>query len=114
MAKGFNRGGGMPSNMANLMKQAQKMQEELTKTQEDISKEFFSASSGGGAVNATINGEGVITELTISEEVLDDAEMVSDLVMAAVNQAIGDMQKKKESALGGLTGGMGSNFGNLF
>ena len=113
MAKGFNRGGGMPSNMSNLMKQAQKMQEELSKTQEDISKELFSASSGGGAVNATVNGEGAITELTISEEVLDDAEMVSDLVMAAVNQAISNMQKKKESAIGGLTGGL-SGFGNLF
>ena len=113
MAKGFNRGGGMPSNMSNLMKQAQKMQEELAKTQEDISKEVFSATSGGGAVSATVTGEGIIQELKISEEVLDDAEMVADLVMAAVNEAVSEMQKKKESAIGGLTGGLG-NFGNLF
>ena len=113
MAKGFNRGGGMPSNMSNLMKQAQKMQEDLAKTQDDISKELFTASSGGGAVTATVNGEGIITDLKISEEVLDDAEMVSDLVMAAVNQAVSDYKKKKDDAIGGLTGGLG-NFGNLF
>jgi hypothetical protein len=115
MAKGkFNMGGGgMPSNMANLMKQAQKMQEDLAQTQEELSKQSFSASSGGGAVTATISGTGTLVDLKINEEVLDDAVMVADLVIAAVNQAIAEKDKKKESALGGLTGGMG-NLGGLF
>jgi DNA-binding YbaB/EbfC family protein len=115
MAKGFNArgGGGMPSNMSNLMKQAQKMQEELAKTQSDISKESFTGSAGGGAVTATVSGECVVTGLKISEEVLDDAEMAADLVMAAVNQAISAMQSKKDAALDGLTGGLGGGFGGL-
>ncbi len=113
MAKGFNRGGGMPSNMAQLMKQAQKMQADLEKTQEDLSLKSYEATSGGGAVKATINGTGKLEALVIDESVLDDAEMVADLVIAAVNQAIEEKDRRKEEALGGLTGGIG-NFGGLF
>lgn len=113
MAKGFNRGGGMPSNMAQLMKQAQKMQADLEKTQEDLSLKTYEATSGGGAVKAVINGSGKIENLEIDESVLDDAEMVADLVIAAINQAIEEKDKKKEEAIGGLTGNIG-NFGGLF
>lgn len=114
MAKGkFNMGGGgMPPNMANLMKQAQKMQENLAMAQEDLAKKTYQTTAGGGAVSVTINGSGKIVELTIDESVLDDAEMVADLVTAAVNQAVENKDKDKDSTLGGLTGGMG-NFGGL-
>ncbi len=114
MAKGkFNMGGAMPPNMANLMKQAQKMQESLATAQEDLAKKSYDATSGGGAVSVTLNGEGKITSLTIDESVLDDAEMVADLVIAAVNQAVEAKDKDKESTLGGLAGGMGG-LGGLF
>ena len=114
MAKGkFNMGGGMPPNMANLMKQAQKMQESLTMAQEDLAKKNYQATSGGGAVSVTIDGSGKLVDLVIDESVLDDAEMVADLVIAAVNQAVEEKDKQKETTLGSLTGGMG-NFGGLF
>ena len=114
MAKGkFNMGGGMPANMANLMKQAQKMQESLTTAQEDLANKNYKATSGGGAVSVTASGTGKLVDLVIDESVLDDAEMAADLVIAAVNQAIDEKDKDKESTLGGLAGGMG-NFGGLF
>lgn len=113
MAKGFNRGGGMPSNMAQLMKQAQKMQADLEKTQEDLSTKSYEATSGGGAVKVTVSGTGKLDNLVIDESVLDDAEMVADLVIAAVNQAIDEKEKDKENTLGGITGGLG-NLGGLF
>lgn len=114
MAKrNFNMGGGMPGNMANLMKQAQKMQQNLEQAQEDLAKKNYQATSGGGAVSVTVSGTGRLVDLVIDEAVLDDAEMVSDLVIAAVNQAMDEMEKQKEATLGGLTGGMG-NFGGLF
>lgn len=113
MAKGFNRGGGMPGNMAQLMKQAQKMQADLEKTQEDLSSKTYEATSGGGAVKAVISGTGKLESLFIDESVSDDVEMVADLVIAAVNSAIDEKDKQRDVALGGLTGGMG-NFGGLF
>ena len=114
MAKGkFNMGGGMPANMANLMKQAQKMQESLTTAQEDLANKNYKATSGGGAVSVTVSGTGKLVDLVIDESVLDDAEMAADLVIAAVNQAIDEKDKDQESTLGGLAGGMG-NFGGLF
>ncbi len=116
MAKGYNRGGTMPSNMAQLMKQAQKMQADLEKTQEDLSQKTYEATSGGGAVKAIVNGNGRLQDLVIDESVLDDAQMVADLVIAAVNLAIDEKDKRKEEALGGLTGGLGGlgGFGGLF
>lgn len=113
MAKGFNRGGGMPGNMAQLMKQAQKMQADLEKTQEDLSNKTFEASSGGGAVKAVVTGTGKLDSLMIDESVLDDAEMVADLVIAAVNAAMEEKDKQRDAAIGGLTGSMG-NLGGLF
>jgi len=113
MAKGFNRGGGMPGNMAQLMKQAQKIQADLEKTQEDLSAKSYEATSGGGAVKAVVTGAGKLESLVIDESVLDDAEMVADLVIAAVNSAIEEKDKQRDVAFGGLTGGMG-NFGGLF
>ena len=114
MAKGkFNMGGGMAPNMANLMKQAQKMQETLTQAQEDLAKKSYQATSGGGAVDVTIDGSGKIINLVIDESVLDDAAMVADLVIAAVHQAVEEKDKQKEDTLGSLTGGIG-NFGSLF
>ena len=113
MAKGFNRGGGMPGNMAQLMKQAQKMQADLEKTQEELATKSFEGTAGGGAVKAVINGSGKLEELQIDESVLDDAEMVADLVIAAVNTAIDEKDKQRDSAIGGLTGSFG-NLGGLF
>lgn len=113
MAKGFNRGGGMPGNMAQLMKQAQKMQADLERTQEDLSNKSFEATAGGGAVKAVVSGTGKLESIFIDESVADDMEMVADLVVAAVNLAIEEKDKQRDAALGGLTGGMG-NLGGLF
>jgi len=107
MPKGFNGmpGGGM--NMNNLMKQAQKMQKQMAEMQEELKTKTLEASSGGGAVKVVINGEKEIQSLTIDPDVLDDVEMVQDLVMAAVNEAIRQMDELVNGQMSKLTGGMG-------
>ena len=108
MAKGFPRGmGGGMGNMNQMIKQAQKMQEQMeTKT--------FTADAGGGAVSATVNGKKELLDIVIQEEVVDpdDVEMLQDLIVAAVNEAMRKAEKDSESQMSSLTGGM--NIPGLF
>ena len=108
MAKGY---GGMPGgmNMNSLMKQAQKMQKQMADMQAELAEKTLEVSSGGGAVKVVINGEKQIRELTISPDVIDpdDAEMLQDLVMTAVNEAVRQMDELCNKQMAGITGGMG-------
>ncbi|MDR1663630.1 MAG: YbaB/EbfC family nucleoid-associated protein [Clostridiales bacterium] len=108
MAKGFS---GMPGgmNLNSLMKQAQKMQKQMAEMQDELAGKTLETSSGGGAVKVTISGDKQIKELTISPDVVDpdDVEMLQDLVLTAVNEAIRQMNELYEKQMSGLTGGMG-------
>ena len=113
MAKGGFRGG-MPMggglNM-NMMKQAQKMQQELLKMQQEMETKEFSASSGGGMVTATVNGKHEVTALEINPEAVDpdDVEMLQDLVIAAVNEAMRTAEADSAASMSKLTGGLNLN-----
>jgi len=113
MPKGF---GGMPGgmNMNSLMKQAQKMQKQMADMQEDLANKTLEVSSGGGAVKVVVNGEKQLLNLQISPEVIDpdDVEMLQDLVMSAVNEALRQMEEAVNSQMSKITGGM--NMPGLF
>lgn len=105
-------GGGMPGNMNNLMKQAQKMQRQMEEASKALEKEELTATAGGGAVEVTVSGKKEITKIKLSEEVVDpdDIEMLEDLIMAAVNEALRQMDEKAQSSMAKITGGMGGGF----
>ena len=111
MAKG--RGGypgGMPGNMNNLMKQAQKMQmEEATK---ELEEKEVTASAGGGAVEVTVSGKKEVVKIKLAEEVVDpdDIEMLEDLIMAATNEALRQMEELSQQSMSKITGGLGGGF----
>ncbi|MDI9521152.1 MAG: YbaB/EbfC family nucleoid-associated protein [Bacillota bacterium] len=111
MAKGkFGGMGGMGGgNMQQLMRQAQKMQEQLAKTQEELDVKEYEASSGGGMVSCTVNGKRELVKLTIKPEAVDpdDVEMLEDLITAAVNEALRLGEETREKAMASITGGMG-------
>ena len=107
MAKGGFRGGyGGGMNQANMIKQAQKMQEELRRMQEEIENSVFEATAGGGVVKAAVNGKHELTALTIDPEAVDpeDVEMLQDLVIAAVNEALRKVDEASSSGMSKLTG----------
>jgi DNA-binding YbaB/EbfC family protein len=91
------------------MQQAQEMQEQLAKVQEEAANETVEATAGGGMVTVTANGAGEITEIKIAKEAIDpdDPEMLADLVLAAVNEALRSAQRLVESKVGPLMGGLG-------
>ena len=99
-------GGG---GMGNIMSQVQKMQEEMAKTQEALGSEELTVSAGGGAVTIVITGHSEFRSLTIKPEVVDpdDVEMLQDLLLAAVNDALAQVKKMEEERMGALTGGLG-------
>ena len=101
-------GGGMPGNMANLMKQAQKMQDQITELQEDIEARDFSATAGGGAVEVVLTGKKTIKSLTLKPEVVDpeDIEMLQDLIISAVNEAVNNIESTTEAEMSQITGGV--------
>ncbi len=105
-------GGGMPGNMANLMKQAQKMQKQMEEQAKEMETKEFTATAGGGVVEVTVSGKREITKVKLSEEVVDpdDIETLEDLVMAAANEALRQVEDASSSAMGKLTGGMGMPF----
>jgi DNA-binding YbaB/EbfC family protein len=110
MAKrGGYPGGMMPGNMNNLMKQAQKMQKQMEENQKELEEKEFTATAGGGAVEVTISGKKEITKVKLSEEVVDpeDIEMLEDLIMAATNEALRQVEEATQSAMSKLTGGLG-------
>ena len=116
MAKGGFRGGygGMGGmSQANMMKQAQKMQAEHAKMQTELEQSSFTATAGGGAVKAVVNGKHELLRLSIDPEAVDpeDVEMLQDMVIAAVNEAIRQAAADSTATMGKLTGGL--NLGGL-
>ena len=96
--------GGMPGNMNNLMKQAQRMQRQMEDAQKELAEKEFSASAGGGAVEAVVKGDHKLVGLKISQEAVDpdDVETLQDMVVAAVNEAIGKAEEAASKAMPGL------------
>ncbi|MGM9521289.1 MAG: YbaB/EbfC family nucleoid-associated protein [Oscillospiraceae bacterium] len=117
MAKGGFPGGRMGGGMnMNMIKQAQKMQQDMLKMQQEIEEKEFSASSGGGMVTAVVNGKHQVLRLEIDEsavieaESAEDVEMLSDAVVAAVNEALSKASEEMSSSMSKLTGGLGLGF----
>ncbi len=109
MAKGGFRGGGYGGmNQAQMMKQAQKMQQELLKMQQELEQAEYSAAAGGGAITATVSGKRELTALKIDPETLDpeDVEMLEDMVIAAVNEALRKAEDSANQNMSKLTGGL--------
>ena len=105
-------GGGMPGNMSNLMKQAQRMQRQMEENQKELEVKEFVAKAGGGAVEVTVTGKKEITKVKLSEEVVDpdDIEMLEDLVMAAANEALRMADEANAEMMSKMTGGLGGGF----
>ena len=115
MAKGGYRGGmpggmGGMGNMQQLMRQAQKMQADMQKAQEELEAAELTASSGGGMVTATVSGDRKLKSITIKPEAVDpdDVEMLEDLIVAAVSEAMQQAEDLAAQKMGKATGGMGS------
>ena len=113
MAKNQFGGFGGGANMQQLMRQAQKLQEQLAKTQENLDVQEYTAQAGGGMVSVTVNGKHELTGLTINPECVDpeDVEMLQDMVMAAVNEALRKGEESRQAEMSKLApGGMGGLF----
>ena len=115
MAKGGFRGG-MPGgmNQAAMMKQAQKLQQEMIRMQQEQESKTFTAKAGGGMVSATVSGKHELFDLQINPEAVDpdDVEMLQDMILAAVNEAMRTADAEAANNMSRLTGGM--NLGGLF
>lgn len=105
-------GGAMPGNMNNLMKQAQRMQRQMEESQKELEEQEITATAGGGAVEVTITGKKEIKAVKLSPEVVDpdDIEMLQDLVVAAVNEAIRKIEELSQESMAKITGGLGGGF----
>ena len=115
MAKGGFKGGGMGGmNMAQMVKQARKMQEDMEKIQNQLETNTIETSSGGGAVTVTVNGKKEIDSIKIKPEAVDpdDVEMLEDLIMTAVNEGIRKADEMTTVEMGKVTGGF--NIPGLF
>ncbi len=101
-----NAGGAQ--NMNQVIKQAQRMQDQITELQEEIEARDFSATAGGGAVEVVLTGKKTIKSLTLKPEVVDadDIEMLQDLIISAVNEAINNIEAETEAEMGKITGGV--------
>ncbi|MDF2586364.1 MAG: hypothetical protein K0S41_205 [Anaerocolumna sp.] len=102
-------GGAMPGNMNNLMKQAQRMQKQMEEKTKEIEDKEWEASVGGGAVTVKVSGKKEVTEVKLSKEVVDpdDIEMLQDLIVAAVNEALRKMEDESSEVMSQITGGLG-------
>ncbi len=109
-------GGGMPGNMNNLMKQAQRMQRQMEESQKELEVKEFTAKAGGGAVEVTVTGKKEVAKIKLSEEVVDpdDIEMLEDLVMAATNEALRMADEANAEVMNKMTGGLGLGGGFPF
>ena len=114
MAKGGFRGmpGGM--NQAAMMKQVQKMQQDMLRMQEEMESKTYTASAGGGMVKAEVSGKNELVNLEINPEAVDpdDVDMLQDMVIAAVNEALRAAETDKNNNMSRMTGGL--NLGGLF
>ncbi|MGP1349708.1 MAG: YbaB/EbfC family nucleoid-associated protein [Stomatobaculum sp.] len=102
-------GGGIPGNMSNLMKQAQKMQKQMADQAKEFETRKFTATAGGGAVSVTVSGKRELTEVLIKPEAVDpeDVELLQDMIVAAANEALRQMEAENQVIMGKLTGGLG-------
>ena len=109
MAKKGGYGGGMPANMNNLMQQAQKMQRQMEDAAKELEEKQFTAKAGGGAVEVTVSGKREIVSVKLAEEVVDpdDIEMLEDLIVAAANEALRQVEQESANSMSKLTGGLG-------
>ena len=101
--------GGGPGNMNPMIRQAQKMQEDMQNLQAELDEREYEVSAGGGAVTVKINGRREILDMTISEEIVDpdDIETLADILVAAVNEAIKKVDSVNAEEMGKITGGLG-------
>ncbi len=100
--------------MQGLMKQAQKMQRQMQQAQDELANEIVEGSAGGGMVVVKVNGKKEIKNVTIKPEILsEDVEMVEDLVLAAVNQAMQNAEELANSKMGNIQGGLGNSLSGL-
>ena len=117
MAKrgGFPGGMGMPGNMNNLMKQAQRMQRQMEEGQKELETKEFSAKAGGGAVEVVVTGKKELVKVTLSEEAVDpeDIETLQDMIMAAANEALRQAEEANNELMGKMIGGLGGLGGGL-
>ena len=111
LPQGMGKG---PGNMQSMIKQAQKMQENMAALQEQLDVREYTATAGGGAVTAVVDGKHMVKSITLKPEVVDpeDVEMLSDLIMAAVNEAIRQAVETSEAEMSKVTGGL--NMPGLF
>lgn len=101
-----NSGGAQ--NMNQMIRQAQKMQDQITELQEDIESREFTATAGGGAVEVTLSGKKEIKSLNLKPEIVDpeDIEMLQDLIISAINEAVNNIETTTESEMSKITGGV--------
>ena len=101
--------GGMPGNMNNLMKQAQKMQKQMEEANKQLEESQVTAAAGGGAVEVTMTGKREVVKVKLSEEVVDpdDIEMLEDRIVAATNEALRKVEEMSASSMLKITGGLG-------
>ena len=106
-------GGGMPNNMASLMKQAQKMQKQMEDATKELEEKEMTATAGGGVVEITVSGKREVTKVKIDPEAVDpdDVEMLEDLIMAAANEAMRKIDEYSQNTMGKITGGLGGGIG---
>lgn len=113
MAKGFNSRGmggmGMGGMNMNMMKQVQKMQADMARMQEELAAKTYTAAAGGGVVTAEVNGQHQLLSVTIDPEAVDpeDVEMLQDMVVAAVNEAMRSAEADAANSMKSITGGLG-------
>ena len=102
-------GGGMPGNMNNLMKQAQRMQRQMEEKQKEMEEKEWEATAGGGAVTVKVSGKREVVAVKLSPEVVDpdDIEMLEDLIVAATNEALRKLEEDSSAMMESLTGGLG-------
>ncbi|HHU01897.1 MAG: YbaB/EbfC family nucleoid-associated protein [Christensenellales bacterium] len=113
MARNKFGGFGGGTNMQQLMRQAQKMQEEMTKAQENLEEKTYESSVGGGVVKCSVSGKQEVLSITISPEVVDpdDVDMLQDMIISAVNEALRMCQEDREKTMGAaIPGGLGGLF----
>ncbi|SFG60536.1 hypothetical protein SAMN04487761_12947 [Lachnospiraceae bacterium C7] len=104
--------GGMPGNMNNIMKQAQKMQKQMAEAQQQLEEKEFTAKAGGGVVEVTVNGKHEVVSVKLAEEAVDpdDIEMLQDLIIAATNEAMKQVDEDSQQTMSKFTGGLGLGF----
>ena len=102
-------GGGMPGNMNNLMKQAQRMQRQMEESQKELETKEFTAKAGGGAVEVTVSGKKEVVKVVLAEDVVDpdDIEMLQDLIIVAINEGLRQIDEIQNAEMSKLTGGLG-------